>query len=107
MVKTKVKHDRAKLMIDKALISMLDRAVRNFTIQDVCGEAIDIGYKFAPSGAAIFGRLDVHTKAGLLKVVRERGSGGNSRIWAFTDHSGKIRGLIRRRLDRARRRKSK
>lgn len=101
----KVRRDRTKLIVDKALVSMLDRAVGDFTVQDVRGETIDLGYRYTPNGAAISSRLNKHMGAGLLRVVRERGIGGNPRVWAFTDRSGKLRGLIRIRLERARARR--
>lgn len=96
-----MKKDRINLIIDRALVSMLGRVVEKFTIQDVRGETIDIGYKMSPSKAYIYGRLDRHTNAGLLRLVSER-AGGNSRVWTFTEDSDKIRELVLKRLERRR-----
>ena len=89
------------LIIERTLINMLDRAVEKFTIQDVRGEMIDMGYKVTPSTSSIYGRLDRHTNAGLLRQVSER-AGANSRVWMFTEDSDKIKDLVFKELQRRR-----
>jgi hypothetical protein len=89
------------LIIDRTLLSMLDRAVEKFTAQDVRGEAIDMGYRGAPSTSSICGRLDRHTNAGLLEQVSER-AGADSRVWMFTEDSDKIKDLVFKELQRRR-----
>ena len=87
------------LIIDRTLLSMLDRAVGKFTAQDVRGEAIDMGYKGTPSTSSICGRLDRHTDADLLRQVSGR-AGANSRVWMFTEDSDKIKDLVFKELQR-------
>ncbi len=89
------------LIIDRALLSMLDRAVEKFTDKDVRGETIDMGYRGAPSTSSIYGRLDRHTDADLLGQVSER-AGANSRVWMFTEDSDKIKDLVFKELQRRR-----
>lgn len=80
---------------------MLDRAVEKFTVQDVRGQTIDMGYRVTPSTSSIYGRLDRHTNADLLRQVGER-AGADSRVWMFTEDSGKIKDLVFRELQRRR-----
>ena len=89
------------LIIDRALLSMLDRAVGKFTAQDVRGEAIDMGYRGTPSASSICGRLDRHTNADLLRQVSGR-AGANSRVWMFTEDSDKIKDFVFKELQRRR-----
>ena len=72
---------------------MLGRVVEKFTAQDVRGEAIDMGYRGAPSTSSICGRLDGHTNADLLRQVSKR-AGANSRVWTFTEDSDKIKDFV-------------
>jgi predicted NAD/FAD-dependent oxidoreductase len=87
------------LIIDRALVSMLDRAVQKFTAQDVRGEAIDMGYRGTPSTDSICRRLDRHTDADLLRQVSERAS-SDPRVWMFSEDSDKIKDFVFKGLER-------
>ena len=80
-----MKRDRVNGIIDKALVSLLERGIRKFTAVDVQAETIELGYSTEPSRPYINLRLRGYSESDLVNLVANV-----PMVWEFTESRDRI-----------------